>query len=86
LGRIIQYRDVSAGNGVEPYQAFIGTPAGPLPHHEMATATQWAIKINQIRPLTTSNTVTEIINFCSKSIFSPDRQIVNANGKNALMI
>jgi len=52
----------------------------------MATVPQWAIKINQIKPLTTSNTVTVMINFCSKSIFSPDQQIVNPNGKNILMI
>jgi len=74
--------------GVDPAWPSSFKPARrrSLLHHKMATAPQWAIKINQIRPLTTSNTVTEMINFCSKSIFSPDQQIVNPNGQNVLMI
>lgn len=42
----------------------------PLPtSYRLATAAQCAIKMNQIRPLTTKVTATKIIIFCNTSIF-----------------
>ncbi|MGA8864451.1 MAG: hypothetical protein WB444_11660 [Gallionella sp.] len=35
---------------------------------EQAATAQWAMKMNQIKPLTTRSTVTVMISFCSMSI------------------